>query len=212
MAATSVLTRERTARTAATRAIVTSRYGESRRDRVAQVPTSYDRIGHGGLSMSAGGTPPHVCRSASGVFEKDRLARLSPCRPSWLPACRQRGQAASTRWPSCARRSPRPGSTRWRPTSRPARGVPRQLAVAAEGDRRAGEGDAGGSRFEVPVVVITPAELTETLRRGCDWGRERAPGPLPHPVGRAADQAGTEALEARSDRGEEVRVGRAPCT
>src|SRR6186997_2452731 len=41
--ATSVRTRDSTDMTVATRAIATSRYGESRRDKVAHVPTSYDR-------------------------------------------------------------------------------------------------------------------------------------------------------------------------
>ena len=51
--ATSVLTRDSTDMAAATSAIVMSRYGESRRDRVAQVPTSYDRSARWPV-MSAG--------------------------------------------------------------------------------------------------------------------------------------------------------------
>ena len=51
--ATSVLTTDSTDMAVATSAMVTSRYGESRRDRVAQVPTSYDRSA-GWPVMSAG--------------------------------------------------------------------------------------------------------------------------------------------------------------
>ncbi len=43
--------------------------------------------------------------------------------------------------------------------------------------------------FEVPVVLLTPAELTETARRGGATGRRaHAQGPLPQPAGREADQ------------------------
>ena len=62
--------------------------------------------------------------------------------------------------------------------------------------------------FEVPVVLLTPAELTETHAEACDSadGRScRATTSACWPSSRR--RRGSEALEARSDDGEEIRVG-----
>ena len=64
--------------------------------------------------------------------------------------------------------------------------------------------------FEVPVVLMTPQELSEVYDEACDFGGDgkTAPGSLPHPAGRAADQGGSaRRSRRRSGDGEEVRVG-----
>ena len=62
--------------------------------------------------------------------------------------------------------------------------------------------------FEVPVVLMTPQELSEVYDEACDFGGgKKLQG---HYLSLLADpptKKGTEALEARSGDGEEVKVG-----
>ena len=67
--------------------------------------------------------------------------------------------------------------------------------------------------FEVPVVLMTPAELVETYDEARAFAEEvtdegHHPGPLPHPARRAAGSGRRANVEARSEPGEEVRVGK----
>ena len=62
--------------------------------------------------------------------------------------------------------------------------------------------------FEVPVVLLTPAELTETHQEAVRLGDGRSlQGHYLSLLAQKPTKHGSEALEARSDEGEEVRVG-----
>ncbi len=62
--------------------------------------------------------------------------------------------------------------------------------------------------FEVPVVLLTPAELTETHAEAVSMGDGRTlKGHYLSLLAEKPTKAGSEALEARSDDGEEIRVG-----
>ena len=64
--------------------------------------------------------------------------------------------------------------------------------------------------FAVPVVLMTPQELSEVYDEACDFGGgKHAPGALPHPAGASRrPRKGAKVLEARSETGAEVRVGK----
>jgi uncharacterized protein (DUF1697 family) len=62
--------------------------------------------------------------------------------------------------------------------------------------------------FEVPVVLMTPQELSEVYDEACDFGGgKKLQGHYVSLLAERPNQAGTKALEARSGDGEEVRVG-----
>jgi uncharacterized protein (DUF1697 family) len=62
--------------------------------------------------------------------------------------------------------------------------------------------------FEVPVVLLTPAELTETREEAVRLADGRTlKGHYLSLLAQKPTKQGSEALEARSDDGEEVRVG-----
>ena len=62
--------------------------------------------------------------------------------------------------------------------------------------------------FEVPVVLLTPAELTEVYDEAVDLARGRElKGHYLSLLAATPDAEGSKALEDRSDAGEEVRVG-----
>jgi uncharacterized protein (DUF1697 family) len=62
--------------------------------------------------------------------------------------------------------------------------------------------------FEVPVVLLTPQELSELYDEACDFGAgKKLQGHYVSLLAEPPTKAGIKALEARSDDGEEVRVG-----
>jgi uncharacterized protein (DUF1697 family) len=62
--------------------------------------------------------------------------------------------------------------------------------------------------FEVPVVLLTPQELTATYDEAVKFAEGRTlKGHYLSLLAEKPTKEGTEALEARSDEGEEVRVG-----
>ena len=62
--------------------------------------------------------------------------------------------------------------------------------------------------FEVPVVLMTPQELSEVYDEACDFGGgKKLQGHYLSLLAEPPTKEGTKALEARSGDGEEVRVG-----
>jgi uncharacterized protein (DUF1697 family) len=62
--------------------------------------------------------------------------------------------------------------------------------------------------FEVPVVLLTPQELSEVYDEACDFGGgKKLKGHYLSLLAEAPTKAGAKALEARSGNGEEVKVG-----
>jgi uncharacterized protein (DUF1697 family) len=62
--------------------------------------------------------------------------------------------------------------------------------------------------FEVPVVLMTRQELSELYDEACDFaGGKKLQGHYLSLLAEPPTKPGTKALEARSDDGEEVRVG-----
>ena len=62
--------------------------------------------------------------------------------------------------------------------------------------------------FEVPVVLMTPQELGEVYDEACDFGRgKELQGHYVTLLAEPPTKAGTEAIEARSGDGEDVKVG-----
>jgi uncharacterized protein (DUF1697 family) len=63
--------------------------------------------------------------------------------------------------------------------------------------------------FEVPVVLMTPQELSELYDEACDFGGgKELQGHYLSLLAEPPTEQGSAALEARSGGGEEVRVGR----
>ena len=62
--------------------------------------------------------------------------------------------------------------------------------------------------FEVPVVLMTPQELSEVYDEACDFGGgKKLQGHYLSLLAEPPTKKGAEALEARSGDGEEVQVG-----
>ena len=62
--------------------------------------------------------------------------------------------------------------------------------------------------FEVPVVLMTPQELSEVYDEACDFGGgKQLQGHYVTLLAQPPTEQGAKALEARSGNGEEVRVG-----
>ncbi len=62
--------------------------------------------------------------------------------------------------------------------------------------------------FEVPVVLMTPQELSEVYDEACDFGGgKKLQGHYLSLLAQPPTKEGTKALEARSGDGEDVRVG-----
>jgi len=62
--------------------------------------------------------------------------------------------------------------------------------------------------FEVPVVLMTPQELSEVYDEACDFGGgKQLQGHYVTLLAQPPTEEGAKALEARSGDGEEVRVG-----
>jgi uncharacterized protein (DUF1697 family) len=62
--------------------------------------------------------------------------------------------------------------------------------------------------FEVPVVLLTPQELSELYDEACDFGGgKKLQGHYISLLAEPPSKRAAKALEARSDGGEEIRVG-----